>query len=314
MKEISSPRVIDEVVLVSPDLSSTIHTLKTIFHHEIWTTNEVTDSSGKTLYREGINIMNDRKAIRVIEPVSEGTIYDSFLKKNGAGIFGVRERLSENDFLSLREHLFNKGVCLTTYADGVMWADLTETLGGYFGFIKDTDDVHPLAESINLRQFCIVTDNVERCAEILKEYLFIGPTEIGHSNSRTVTNPVNSDYPDGLPEFSFLAGMNFYSNMEFEIVQPEKGPLAYFDFLKRRGGTGFHHIKTEVADGKWQETLDYYYSLGIKDALNGKIGTCGFSNLLTEDMLGFVYELSDGAPMVALPEGYDPYFYPQTDI
>ncbi len=309
MKDICFPRRIDEIVILSDHLSQTLHSFRTLFRLEQWQESALTDSSGAVLCRQAVHVMRDRKALRVMQPVAGDTIYSRFLTRFGPGLFGVRERVPDEVWEAFCAHLSGHGITLTPGQDGAVWADFTHLLGGFYGLIPQSAPIHPLTEDLNLRQFCIVTDHVERIAEILKEYLLLGPTEIGHSNSRTVTGAVNSQYPGGLPDFEFLTGMLFYDNMEFEIVEPKYGPLAYFDFLKRHG-TGFHHIKVEVPEGQWDSALAYYDSLGIQEALRGKIGTCGFSNLLTEDLLGFVYELSDGAPMEALPQGYDPYFHP----
>lgn len=309
MKEINFPRRIDEVVILSKNLGKTLHNFRTVFHHEEWQTDIVTGANGTPLLKQAVNVMGDQKALRVIEPIADGTIYQRFLIRFGPGLFGVRERIPDEFFEEFRTHLSAKGIPMTLDQRGVLWADFSDTLGGFYGFIKQSAPAYPELDRAKLRQFCIVSDSVERTAQVLSEYLLLGPTEVGHSNSETVTNAVNSQYPDGLPDFEFLTGMLFYENMEFEIVEPKHGPLPYFDFINRRG-TSFHHIKTEVPDGQWESTLAYYDSLNIKEALRGQIGTCRFSNLLTEDMLGFIYELSDGAPMAALPEGYDPYFYP----
>ena len=310
MKEISFPRQIDEVVILARDLDQTLNTFRTVFRLDPWEEKTVSGEDGGALYRQAVHVMRDRKALRVVQPVAPGTIYRQFLDRCGIGLFGVRERVPDEFYDQFREHLAGKGVPLTVDGDGVLWADLTGQLGGFYGFVRQSAPAHPEEKDrLNLRQFCIVTDDVEGIARAVKDYLLLGPTEIGHSNSRTVTGAVSSQYPGGLPDFEFLAGMLFYDNMEFEIVEPKRGPLAYFDFLRRRG-TGFHHIKTEVPQGQWDAALDYFYGQGLQEGLRGKIGTCGFSNLLTEDLLGFVYELSDGAPIEALPEGYDPYFYP----
>lgn len=309
MQEISFPRSIDEAVILSRDLEWTIQELRTVFHHEGWRQSVIRNASGLELYRQGVHVMAGRKALRVVQPVAEGTVYKQFLDRFGIGLFGVRERVPDEYLEQFRRHLSDRGVPLWEDGDGVLWADFSDRLGGFYGFVKQSAPAHPDGGKGSLRQFCIVTDDVERVARVLKEDLLLGPTEIGHSNNRTVSGAVNSQYPGGLPDFEFLAGMLFYENMEFEIVEPRRGPLAYFDFLHRRG-TGFHHIKTEVPQGQWESTLAYYDGLGIREGLRGRIGTCGFSNLLTEDRFGFVYELSDGAPMVALPEGYAPYFYP----
>lgn len=191
----------------------------------------------------------------------------------------------------------------------MVWADLTQELGGWFGFVRAGRSGRPQTEGADLRQFCIVVKDVKRAAEILYDVMLLGPTEIGKGNPKTIPNAKSGGCPDGLPDFAFLAGMIFYDNIELELIQPVSGPLPYFRFLRDRDA-GFHHIKVDLTAETWQPTLDRLDDLGISYVFQGKLGTCGFSNRDTEDLLGFVYELSDGAPMEALPDGYDPFFYP----
>ena len=301
-------RFIDEIVIVSGDVFKTIKTLNEIFGHDDWTVTTLRDEEDKVRRIEAVNVMQGGKALRVIEP-REDSFFGKFLDTVGEGIFGMVERIPDEDWPRMRYHLESRGIATENENSELFWADLSDKFGGFHGLRKASAPTYSADGKGSLRQICLVTPDVEKTAEQLSEYLLTGPTEIGHGNSRTVTNPVNSDYPEGMPSFEFLAGMLFFGNMELEIVQLCHGPLAYFDYTKRRG-QGFHHLKVEVPEGKWDSTVSRYYSLGIREAMAGKIGTCGFSNLLTEDMLGFVYELSDGAPMLALPDGYAPYFYP----
>lgn len=303
-----SERTIDEIVIVSADIYKTVKILDSTFGHDEWSFTYLRGGDGVVQRVEAVNVMQDSKALRVIEPRTQ-SIFKRFLDDVGEGIFGIVERIPDEDAPKMRYHLESRDISVSDENPNLFWADFSGVFGGYYGFRSSSVPPYPENGRGSLRQVCLVTPDVEKTAEQLSKYLLVGQTEIGHSNSSTVTNPVSSEYPEGLPSFEFLAGMLFFGNMELEIVQPCHGPLAYFDYMKRRG-QGFHHLKTEVPEGQWNSTLRRYYSLGIREALSGKIGTCGFSNLLTEEMLGFVYELSDGAPMLALPDGYDPYFHP----
>ena len=311
MKTIAE-RFIDEITIVSGDVFKTVKVLNEIFGHDDWTVTTLRDDKGEVRRIEAVNVMEGGKALRVVEP-HEACLCKKFLDTVGEGIFGMVERIPDGDWPKMLCHLESRGIATEHESDELFWADLSGIFGGCYGARKASAPAYPADGKGSLRQICLVTPDVEKTAEQLNEYLLTGPTEIGHGNSSTVTNAVNSDYPEGMPSFEFLAGMLFFGNMELEVVQPCHGPLAYFDYTSRRG-QGFHHIKVEVPEGKWESTLDRYYGMGIREAMAGKIGTCGFSNLRAEDMLGFVYELSDGAPMLALPEGYDPYFYPRYSL
>lgn len=302
-----SERIIDEIVIVSSDIFKTTGILTNTFGHDKWTLSAIRNADDEIERLEAVNVMEGSKALRVIEPRSASR-FKRFLDNVGEGIFAIIERIPDENWERFKAHLESRGVDVAVEAD-LAWADLSNQLGAFYGFRKASAPAYPADGSGSLRQVCLVTADVRKMAENLSEYLLLGPTEIGRGNSKTVSGAINSEYPEGIPDFEFLAGMLFFGNLELEVVQPCHGPLAYFDYVERRK-FGFHHLKVEVPQGKWDTTLKRYYGLGIREAMAGKIGTCGFSNLLTEDMLGFVYELSDGAPMLALPEGYDPYFYP----
>lgn len=309
MNESFRPRQIDEVVIVSEQISDLIQMLKDGFCHKEWTFHTRHDNNGNVLWHEAVHVMSGRKAFRVIQPVDCDTPFYRHLARFGKGIFGARESVPDAYFDAFIDHLASKDVMLSEM-DGVVWADFTKEFGGWFGFIRASESDHPLTEGPNLHQFCLAVKDLRRAAEILCDTLLLGPTEIGNGNLKTIPNARSAAWPDGLPDFSFLVGMIFYDNMEFEIIQPISGPLPYFSFLRDRDA-GFHHIKVDLTAETWQPTLDRLDALGISDGFQGKLGTCQFSNRSTEEQLGFMYEFSDGAPMEALPEGYAPFFYPE---
>ena len=70
-------------------------------------------------------------------------------------------------------------------------------------------------------------------------------------------------------DFSFLVAILVCGNIEWEAIQPVKGPLVYFDFLKEHG-IGYHHILREIPEKQWESTLQDYERAGVE--LPGKGG------------------------------------------
>lgn len=65
MTERFSPRRIDEVVLVTDDISQLVRTLRDVFHHEDWTRQTKYSGSGSVLWHEALHVMSGGKAFRM---------------------------------------------------------------------------------------------------------------------------------------------------------------------------------------------------------------------------------------------------------
>ena len=149
-----------------------------------------------------------------------------------------------------------------------------------------------------------------KAAKDLLHYIGKGPWEIGFINSHTSDYFVSCDFDaEHFPDAEMKTGMGWFTNLEFELIEPTKGPMPYYRFLAAHG-KGFQHFKEILTPDTYDEALKNYEEKGIKTALAGKLGPCAFSNLDTLDLLGCVYELSDGHVMDQLPEGYNAYMYP----
>ena len=161
-----------------------------------------------------------------------------------------------------------------------------------------------------MTQINIVTDNVDRTVAELTQLLRIGPWSIGTLNNQSVTDPgllVNGELI--APEFHFQLGISFIGNLEFEVIQPVKGPTLYHDYLEQHG-CGDHHIKEVVSPEAWDETLEGYRNAGMKLSIKGQVGPTHFAYLASKALFGFIVELGDGLPADPLPDGYNEYQYP----
>ena len=258
-----------------------------------------------------IPLAKDRE-LMIVQPVEGRSPYRLYLEQYGPGVMGLRELVEAQDWEKWLEHIRREKIpVLARRGDYGLSLDLREPLGCIFELLKEGHGEEKAGAERCIGQLCIVSDDIHKTAEDMCRLLGVGPWEIGHINNRTSPSLHSTSFPSGsFPKADFLAGIAFWGDMEFELIQPLEGPLPYFDFL-RRHGTGFHHIKEILSPEIWEDTLEAYRAKGIGVALGGKVGPCSWSNLAAEHLLGSIYELGDGVEMTAFPEGYDPYKYPQ---
>ena len=260
-------------------------------------------------YRIDIPLADDRE-LCIIQPVEGVTPASRYLAQYGPGVMGLRELVPADLWELWQKHVKEANLpVLATNGDYAMMVDLRDRLGCVMAVMREDMAEPKGASSRRIGQVCIVTDDIHRTAEDMTGLLGVGPWEIGHINNRSADYLKSAEHPENLPKADFLAGIAFYGDLEFELIQPLEGPLPYFDFLERHG-TGFQHIKEILTPTTWEEANRHYRELGVPIALAGKVGQCSFNNLNAVPLLGVVYELSDGVPMTKLPEGYDPYIYP----
>lgn len=302
-------RYVDQIVLVTDDRKDILSRFNRYFGYSGWEhTEDEAGSYAKVILSNGIEFC-------IAEPGQPDSIYRRSLDSYGRGIMGIRERVSEKTAALWKEHIAEKGLVLMETADGGCWLDLREEIGGMYGFHICGEPIAATEYPKTIGQICIVAEDVRRMAERMLALVGMGPWEIGRINNHTADYLENSEYSAReFPKGQMLAGMAWYKNLEIELIEPTDGPMPYFKFLDRHGN-GFHHIKETVKQGHWESTLAHCCDeeqIGI--ALAGKLGPCRFCNLDTEKDFGFVYELGDGNEMERLPEGYDPYLYPESGV
>lgn len=262
-----------------------------------------------TQYRIDIPLADGRE-LCIIQPVKGVTPISLYLEQYGPGVVGLRELVSTELWEVWKKHVREETIpVIAQNGDYAMMVDLREQMGCIMAVMREDMAGEKGTSSRRIGQVCIVTDDIHRTAEDMTSLLGVGPWEIGHINNRSADYLKSAEHPEDFPKADFLAGIAFYGDLEFELIQPLEGPLPYFDFLKRHG-TGFQHIKEILNPTVWQDANRRYQELGVPIALAGKVGPCSFNNLNTVPLLGIVYELGDGVPMTQLPKGYDPYVYP----
>lgn len=142
------------------------------------------------------------------------------------------------------------------------------------------------------KQIAWVVRDVQQAMEHYWNVLGIGPWDVRHFTPKTVRDfhvhgkRVNED-------FAFICAVCWEGEVEFELIQPIKGPNIYWDFLERKG-EGLHHIKEIVSDADMPAVLADFKAKGIAVLQTGWIDNDVHYYLDTEQQLSFVYEVGNG--------------------
>jgi methylmalonyl-CoA/ethylmalonyl-CoA epimerase len=161
--------------------------------------------------------------------------------------------------------------------------------------------------SPNIKQIALVVEDVDKAMEAYWRVLGIGPWDVRHFTPESVRDfhvggsPVEED-------FDFICAVTWVGDVEFELIQPIKGPNIYWDFLSRRG-PGLHHIKDVMPDSEIPAALEAFRKRGINVMQTGWIDDDVHYYLNTEAELGLVYEIGNGG-RIGPP---DRRFPPETD-
>lgn len=318
-------RNFDEIVVVTRDIFQELANLQRIEHV---TPGEISIRTEKTLpiqvggeeiaYTErSATVFYKNISLRLVQPVEGNTVYRQYLDRFGEGICCIRERIQEDQWQGTLERFRAKGMeaaqTVETDQCRAVWIDLMDTLGILFEVIRqDSDCILPLhVVSARLSQINITTPDVKGTIAAITDLLEIGPWEVGCQSNSCVTDfgfRVNGRLEE--PEFAFLLAILVCGNIEWEVIQPVKGPLVYNEFLSQHG-IGFHHILQEYPAWQWQSVMEEYESNGIEVNCKGKLGPVEWCYMDTSKELGFFKEMRTDAVMDRLPEGYLQYFYPE---
>ena len=91
-----------------------------------------------------------------------------------------------------------------------------------------------------IKQICVLVDDVQKAMKEYWEKFGIGPWDIRHFTPDTV----HDLYVRGeavTEGFDFICAVCWAGDMEFELIQPIKGPNIYWEFLEKYG-SGLHHF------------------------------------------------------------------------
>ena len=259
----------------------------------------------------------ENTAMCIVQPVEGDTLYQKYMDKYGEGICCVRERIPAADYAAMVESYTKKGYAPVQTMENdtckKAWFDFSAEFGGLFEIISD-DSAKIVPSYVNpdkIQQINVTTPDVEKTIEIIADLLEIGPWELGKQNKKTVRNHAfrNNGVLDPEVDFEFVVAILPCGNIEWEAIQPLKGPLVYNDYIERHG-VGYHHILVEVPVAEWQNTFTTFANNNIGLACKGSVGPVDWCYMDTEKELKFYTEMRTDAPMTKLPDGYFMKFYP----
>jgi len=142
---------------------------------------------------------------------------------------------------------------------------------------------------LKIDQIAIVVRNLEDSMEKITNILGIKPWKI-----YTFAPPkLTETYVRGKPvEYGHKLALARLNNIELELIEPIKGESIYTEFLRSRG-EGLHHVATFYDSyERGKRELSLFEKHGIKVIQSGRYIDIRFYYLDTEELLGFIYEIS----------------------
>lgn len=143
-----------------------------------------------------------------------------------------------------------------------------------------------------VKQIAVVVKDVQKAMEHYWNILGIGPWDVRHFCNDNVRN-FHFHGRTVTEKFEFICAVAWEGDMEFELIQPIKGPNIYWQFLDEKG-EGLHHIKEVVPDERIPQVLQEFKDRGSEVLQTGWIDNDVHYYLDTEELLGFVYEIGNG--------------------
>lgn len=314
LQERATGRFFDRITVVTERPDEIVKNLTDTYELGGWQTGERVDGADRESYAR---CYLENVELRVVKPLQGDTPWADFLRRSGEGICCVRENVPAEKLQSEIERYESLGLQIVYReredADETIWIDTFDLWHGYIalhtGPIPTAEEI-PGSNPRHLSQLNIVTDDVDRTVAELTAVLEVGPWSIGTLDSKTVSDPgLLVDGEMVAPPFHFQLGITFYSNIEFEVIQPVKGPTVYQHYMDHHG-IGYHHIKEVVPPENWMKTMADYADKNMDLVIKGSVGPTSFAYLNSEKAFGFVVELGDGIPADPLPDGYNEYSYP----
>lgn len=152
-----------------------------------------------------------------------------------------------------------------------------------------------------VKQISVVVKDVQASMEHYWKILGIGPWDVRHFTNASVRN-FQVDGKAVTEPFEFICAVCWHGDLEYELIQPIKGPSIYWKFLEK--GEGLHHYKEIVSDERMPDVLADFEAKGIRVLQTGWIDNDVHYYLDTEHLLGFVYEIGNGGKIGAPDRRY----------
>lgn len=144
----------------------------------------------------------------------------------------------------------------------------------------------------NYRQIAIVVRDVDKAMSHWWNVLGIGPWDVRHFTPRRVRD-FHVDGEAVTEDFDFICAVCWVGDIQFELVQPIKGPNIYWRHLEAKG-EGLHHIKDVMPDEEIPAAIDEMRAKGYEVMQTGWIDNDVHYYFDTQEDLGLIYEIGNG--------------------
>lgn len=156
----------------------------------------------------------------------------------------------------------------------------------------------------NFRQIAMVVRDVDKAMDYWWNVAGVGPWDVRHFRP----GRVRDFHVDGKPvdeDFDFICAVCWMGEVQFELIQPIKGPNIYWRHLEDKG-EGLHHIKDIMPDEEIPAALDHFKQRGYEVMQTGWIDNDVHYYLDTQDDLGLIYEIGNGGQIGPPDRRYPP--------
>lgn len=154
-----------------------------------------------------------------------------------------------------------------------------------------------------IKQICILVEDLDTAMKNYWEKFGIGPWDIRHFTPETVRNFYvhNEHIEEG---FEFICAVTWEGDVEYELIQPIKGPNIYWDYLEKYG-SGLHHFKIVIPnDDELKAYVRELEEKGLEVIQTGWIDNDVHYYVNSHAQLGLTLELGNGGKIGEASEVY----------
>ena len=155
-------------------------------------------------------------------------------------------------------------------------------------------------------QVCVVTRNLDAAVKRFADRMGIGPWWVQNYEPPLLTHTTFRGKPTA---YSMRLALAWTGQMNWEIIQPLKGPSIYQEFLDEHG-EGVQHAGVFLSDlgVGWDECYEVFAQRGFKPIQEGRWREVRFCYFDTEGATHTTFEVIDRPPGWERPEPQ--YWYP----
>jgi len=149
------------------------------------------------------------------------------------------------------------------------------------------------------RQVCVVSSDLDATVREYSDRLGIGPWWI---NEYSAPELKDCTFRGQQVDHSFAIALAWTGDLNWEVIQPLKGPSIYREFLETRG-TGIHHVGIMLQDLRhdWPSLRELLNSRGCKIVQEGRWQEISWLYFETPGPTGACFEIIDRPPSFVRP-------------